>query len=304
MTGSRPSRQERLVEVENLVKQFGHRRSGTLVRAVDGVSLGVARGTALGLVGESGSGKTTMGRCVLGLIPPTSGRVQFGDVDLATLKGRRLRQFRRHMQMVFQNPYDSLNPRWRIRDILEEPLILSGDMAKADRHARIRDLLRRVRLDESFLERFPHQLSGGQQQRVGIARALATSPDLVVLDEPTSALDTVTRAEILDLLNRLRGELGLTLHLHLARSLGGATGLRFDRRHVPRSHRRGGADPASLRFSPAPLHPLPAIVPARAADRWPQTEDKAARRSSELDGAHPGMSAPHALPGCAAGLRA
>ena len=210
MTGSRPCRQERLVEVENLVKQFGHRRSGTLVRAVDGVSLGVARGAALGLVGESGSGKTTMGRCVLGLIPPTSGRVQFGDVDLATLKGRRLRQFRRHMQMVFQNPYDSLNPRWRIRDILEEPLILSGDMAKADRHARIRDLLGRVRLDESFLERFPHQLSGGQQQRVGIARALATSPDLVVLDEPTSALDTVTRAEILDLLDRLRGDLGLT----------------------------------------------------------------------------------------------
>ena len=210
MTGSRPSRQERLVEVENLVKQFGHRRSGTLVRAVDGVSLGVARGAALGLVGESGSGKTTMGRCVLGLTPPTSGRVQFGDVDLATLKGRRLRQFRRHMQMVFQNPYDSLNPRWRIRDILEEPLILSGDMAKADRHARIRNLLGRVRLDESFLERFPHQLSGGQQQRIGIARALATSPDLVVLDEPTSALDTVTRAEILDLLDRLRGELGLT----------------------------------------------------------------------------------------------
>ena len=210
MTKSVPSVPECLVEVENLVKQFGHRRSGTLVRAVNGVSFSVTRGAALGLVGESGSGKTTIGRCILGLIPPTSGRVQYGNVDLATVTGRRLRRFRRHMQMVFQNPYDSLNPRWRIRDILEEPLILSGDMAKPDRHVRIRNLLGRVRLDETFLERFPHQLSGGQQQRVGIARALATSPDLVVLDEPTSALDTVTRAEILDLLNSLRSELGLT----------------------------------------------------------------------------------------------
>ena len=201
---------ETLVDVEGLVKLFHHRRSKTPVHAVDGVSFSVRRGFALGLVGESGSGKTTTGRCILGLTSPTSGHVRIGNVDLATLTSRKLRHFRRHMQMVFQNPYDSLSPRWRVRDILEEPLILFGGMNKADRRAWIVELLRRVRLDERLLDSFPHQLSGGQQQRVGIARALATNPDLLVLDEPTSALDTVTRAEILDLLNRLRRELGLT----------------------------------------------------------------------------------------------
>ena len=131
-------------------------------------------------------------------------------VELTTLSEHELRAYRRHMQMVFQNPYDSLNPRWKIKDILEEPLILQIRMTDPDRRKRIAELCHLVRLDERLLDRYPHQLSGGQQQRVGIARSLATHPDFVVLDEPTSALDTITRVEILDLLNRLRRELGLT----------------------------------------------------------------------------------------------
>lgn len=208
--GSTNADEDILVEVDNLVKIFGLGSSSKGVRAVDGINFKLPKGASIGLVGESGSGKTTLGRLILGLTPASEGRVRFGDVDLETLSKRELRQFRRHMQMVFQNPYDSLNPRWRVRDILEEPLILFGNMAEGDRIARVEELMTRVRLDGSFLERYPHQLSGGQQQRIGIARALATNPDLVVLDEPTSALDTVTRVEILELLNDLRRDLGLT----------------------------------------------------------------------------------------------
>lgn len=199
-----------LLVVEGLVKVFRHRRSRELVRAVDGVSLRLSRGAALGLVGESGSGKTTVGRCIIGLIPVTSGSVLFEDIDLGELTPRQLKSFRPRAQMVFQNAYDSLNPRWRIKDILEEPLVLTSDMAAGNRARRVEELLHLVRLDGRFLERYPHQLSGGQQQRIGIARALATNPDLVVLDEPTSALDMITRSEILDLLDSLRRKLGLT----------------------------------------------------------------------------------------------
>ena len=202
--------QKPLVVVRDLVKEFRHRRSSDPVRAVDGVSVELARGGAVGLVGESGSGKTTVARCILGLTPPTHGSIMVDGVELTTLSEHELRAYRRHMQMVFQNPYDSLNPRWKIKDILEEPLILQIRMTDPDRRKRIAELCHLVRLDERLLDRYPHQLSGGQQQRVGIARSLATHPDFVVLDEPTSALDTITRVEILDLLNRLRRELGLT----------------------------------------------------------------------------------------------
>ena len=200
----------RLVAVRNLVKVFRHRSSRDSMRAVDGVSLHLGRGETLGLVGESGSGKTTTGRCILGLIPITSGSLQIDGVELAQLSKKQLLLFRKKMQMVFQNPYASLSPRWRIKSIIEEPLILQTDMEKSARQRRISELLELVRLDRDVLPRFPHQLSGGQQQRVGIARALATNPELIVLDEPTSALDTITRTEILDLLNTLRRELQLS----------------------------------------------------------------------------------------------
>lgn len=199
-----------LLVVDGLVKIFHHRRSREPVRAVDGVSFRLRRGGALGLVGESGSGKTTVGRCALGLIPADGGRVHLDGMSLGELSRLQRRTIRRSAQMVFQNPYDSLSPRWRVKSILEEPLILNTDMGEADRKRRVEELLHLVRLDSRFLQRFPHQLSGGQQQRIGIARAIATSPELVVLDEPTSALDMITRSEILELLTSLRRELQLT----------------------------------------------------------------------------------------------
>src|SRR5262249_3056136 len=149
------------------------------VRAVDGVTLALGRGEALGLVGESGSGKTTTARCIMRLTDPSEGRILFDGVDLGRLSGRRLRAFRSRMQYVFQNPYDSLSPRWRVRDTIEEPLVLQRRLGRAERRSRVARLLELVRLDHAFLDRYPHELSGGQQQRVGIARALATEPDLV-----------------------------------------------------------------------------------------------------------------------------
>jgi oligopeptide/dipeptide ABC transporter ATP-binding protein len=207
-----------LVVVEGLRKVFHQPGSLEHVRAVDGVSLALGRGEALGLVGESGSGKTTTARCIMRLTDPSAGRILFDDVDLGTLSGRRLQSFRSRMQYVFQNPYDSLNPRWRVRDTIEEPLILQRDLARTERRARVGQLLELVRLDREFLDRYPHELSGGQQQRVGIARALATEPELVVLDEPTSALDSFTRAEILELLNGIRAQLG-TSYLFISHDL-------------------------------------------------------------------------------------
>ena len=196
-----------VLTVEALVKHFplGH---GRVVKAVNGVSFQIDRGEALALVGESGSGKTTVGRCVLRLIEPTSGAISFRGEDILAMAPEQFRQRRRHLQLVFQEPYDSLNPRMRIGRILDEPLMLAGRGAPAARFSRTHDLLDMVGLGPSFIDLYPHQLSGGEQQRVGIARAIATDPDLVVLDEPTSALDVSVRAEILDLLVDLQARLG------------------------------------------------------------------------------------------------
>jgi oligopeptide/dipeptide ABC transporter ATP-binding protein len=197
------------LEVDDLTKVF-QRRGSVSVTAVDHVSLRVGTGESLGLVGESGSGKTTLARCILRLVEPDSGSVVFKGMDVTTLAADELRRHRRHMQMVFQDPYDSLNPRWTVHTTLEEPLRLHTRLDAAQRRKRVAELLELVRLDARFADRRPHELSGGQQQRVGIARALATQPELLMLDEPTSALDSVARVQILDLLNRLRKELGLT----------------------------------------------------------------------------------------------
>lgn len=178
--------------------------------AIDNVTLEIRRGESLGVVGESGSGKTTLARCLLRLIDVTSGQVLFDGVDLVRSSPTDLRRLRRRFQIVFQDPYDSLNPRWKVSKTLEEPLRLLTEMPAPRRQARVRELLSLVRLGDPFLDRYPHQLSGGQQQRVSIARALATEPDLVVLDEPTSALDALVRVEILELLNALRQQLNLT----------------------------------------------------------------------------------------------
>jgi oligopeptide transport system ATP-binding protein len=213
-----------LLEVRNLVKHFtvgGGLFGGQpgLVRAVDGVSFSIRRGETLGLVGESGCGKTTTGRCILQLERPTSGQVLFEGRELTTLDGRALRAVRRRIQVIFQDPYSSLNPRMTVGEIIAEPLAVHGIVTTAaGRRDRVRDLLNRVGLLPQHGTRYPHQMSGGQRQRVGIARALAMEPTLIICDEPVSALDVSIQAQIINLLEDLQAEFGLT-YLFIAHDL-------------------------------------------------------------------------------------
>jgi peptide/nickel transport system ATP-binding protein len=209
---------EPLVEIRRLVKNFPIGRSG-LLRAVDEVDLVIAQGEAVGLVGESGSGKSTLARCLMRIIEPTSGEIRFEGRDIASLGDTALRALRARMQMVFQDPLGSLDPRQTVKAIIEEPLRLLTALSREQRSARVLDLLDAVRLSPMHIDRHPHQLSGGQQQRVGIARALATSPRLCVLDEPTSAVDWPIRAELLELLDQLRREMNFSF-LFISHDLG------------------------------------------------------------------------------------
>lgn len=205
-----------LLEVKELEVHFsvggriGWRASRDVIKAVDGVSLTIARGRTLGLVGESGSGKTTTGRAIVRLLDPTSGSVRFDGQEIATLGGEPLRRLRQRFQMIFQDPYSSLNPRMTVRSIVEEPLDVHAIGTRAERAARVVELLELVGMSARAADRFPHEFSGGQRQRIGIARALALHPDLIVADEPISALDVSIRAQILALLERLQAELNLT----------------------------------------------------------------------------------------------
>jgi oligopeptide/dipeptide ABC transporter ATP-binding protein len=206
-----------LLRLENLVKHFPV--PGGVVKAVDDVSFEVHRGETVGLVGESGCGKTTTGRCILQLERPTSGRVLFEGEDLAALGEHALRAVRRRVQVIFQDPYASLNPRMTVGQILAEPLKVHGiAVDKVAREARVRELLSQVGLLTQHARRYPHQLSGGQRQRVGIARALAMEPSLIVCDEPVSALDVSIQAQIINLLEDLQDRLGLT-YLFIAHDL-------------------------------------------------------------------------------------
>ena len=215
---------EVILEVRNLVKHFtvsGGMFGGSrgIVRAVDGVSFALHRGETLGLVGESGCGKTTTGRCVLQLERPTSGTVMFEGRDLTTLDQAALRPVRRKIQVIFQDPYSSLNPRMTVGQIIGEPLAVHRILPDARaRAARVRDLLQRVGLLPQHARRYPHELSGGQRQRVGIARALAMEPSLIICDEPVSALDVSIQAQIINLLEDLQSDLGLT-YLFIAHDL-------------------------------------------------------------------------------------
>ena len=202
---------EPLIRVDNLRTWFTPTGSAEPVKAVDGVSLDIHRGEVLGLVGESGSGKSTLGRSILRLVPITGGRIAFEDTELNTLEGKSLKQFRHRMQMIFQDPYASLNPRMTVYDTLAEPLLLHGLVRKADLDRAIRELMDNVGLARAFVRKYPHEFSGGQRQRIAIGRALATRPEFMVADEPVSALDVTIQAQILDLLADLTKEYGLTM---------------------------------------------------------------------------------------------
>ena len=216
-----------LLEIRNLTKIYpqsesafgGKSGSKNEVRAVDDVSLDIHARETLGLVGESGSGKSTLGRLLLRLIEPTSGSIRFEGRDLLATSPREMRRLRRDMQIIFQDPFASLDPRFRVEDIIAEPLVIHGNgSSKAAIQGRVVELLRAVGLDESILRRFPHEFSGGQRQRIGIARALALRPKFIVADEPVSALDVSVGAQIVNLLAQLQRDFGLT-YLFISHSM-------------------------------------------------------------------------------------
>ena len=247
---------DHLVDVRDLYKEFpvstgiaGHHE---VVRAVDGVSLSVRRGETFGLVGESGCGKSTTGRCILRLIEPTSGDVRFEDADLLALKPAALRAMRRRMQIIFQDPYSSLNPRMTVGEIIREPLAIHGIGNRESRRQRGAELLELVGLQPEHSERYPHEFSGGQRQRIGIARALALNPSFIVCDEPVSALDVSVQAQIVNLLQDLQQKLGLT-YLFISHGLAVVEHI-SDRVGIMYLGRLVEVAPASMIFSGA-LHP-------------------------------------------------
>jgi oligopeptide transport system ATP-binding protein len=213
-----------LVQVRNLHKSFPIKKGILVERTVDqvdaviDVSFDIGKGETLGLVGESGSGKSTTGYCILQILRPTSGSVVFDGHELTELKGEDLRRLRRRMQLVFQDPFASLDPRMTVGDIVGEPLVVHKVGSRQERRARVRELLDVVGFDPGYTNRYPHEFSGGQRQRIGIARALALSPDFIVCDEPVSALDVSIQAQILNLLKDLQQEFGLT-YLFIAHDL-------------------------------------------------------------------------------------
>jgi oligopeptide/dipeptide ABC transporter ATP-binding protein len=215
---------ETLLEARDLVKHFtvrstAFRGGGDVVHAVDGVSLEVRSGETLGVVGESGCGKSTLGRLLVRLHDPTSGSVHFDGSDITTLSRRRLRPYRREMQMIFQDPYASLNPRKRVGQILGDPFEIHGGLSREKTRLRVRELLETVGLSPDHVNRYPHEFSGGQRQRIGVARALALNPKLIVADEPVSALDVSIQAQVINLLDDLQSEYDLT-YVFIAHDLG------------------------------------------------------------------------------------
>ena len=213
-----------LLSIRSLTKIYPHRQDafatsrGGELRAVDNVSFEIEPGETLGLVGESGSGKSTLGRLILRLIEPTSGTITYEGRDLLAMHGSELRHVRRELQIIFQDPFGSLDPRFRVLDVVTEPLVIHENLSVEERRRRAAELMRAVGLDESALTRYPHEFSGGQRQRIGIARALALRPRFIVADEPVSALDVSVGAQIVNLMQRLQREFGLT-YLFISHSM-------------------------------------------------------------------------------------
>ncbi len=222
--GKTPAGKDVLLRVDNLVKHFPITRGIVIqrqvgaVHAVDGVTFEIRRGETFGLVGESGCGKSTTGRTILQLYRPTAGHVYYDGADLAALKGEDLRKMRRRMQMIFQDPYASLNPRMTVGEIIAEPMLIHGTAKGREAQERVENLLNIVGLNPAFVNRYPHEFSGGQRQRVGVARALALQPPFIVCDEPISALDVSIQAQVVNLLEDLQHQFGLT-YLFIAHDL-------------------------------------------------------------------------------------
>ena len=267
-----------LLVVRDLVKEFGgHRRwlkRSTPVRAVDRVSFDIKEGETFGLVGESGSGKTTTGRCVLRLIEPTSGAVSFKGTDVLGYSREELRQARRNFQIVFQDPYSSLNPRMRVGAIVAEPLVVHRVGSADERRSRVKELFELVGLDPAFASRYPHEFSGGQRQRIGLARALALNPSLVVADEPVSALDVSVQAQVVNLLVDLQKRLGLTYlfiahDLRLVREVCDRVAVMYRGRIVELAPVRDIYDRPAHPYTRALLSAIPSLTPGAPRLRLP-----------------------------------
>jgi oligopeptide transport system ATP-binding protein len=259
-----------LVEVRHLVKHFerggGLFRPKTIVKAVDDVSFSIEEGETFALVGESGSGKSTTGRCMLRLVDSTSGEVWFRGENVLTFSSDRMRAARRDMQMVFQDPYSSLNPRMRAFTIVEEPLVIHKIGSKAERRDRVAELFRLVGLDPSHLDRYPHEFSGGQRQRIGLARALALNPSFIIADEPVSALDVSIQAQVINLLMDLQQQLQLTYlfvahDLRLVRHISSRVAVMYFGRIVEMGETERIFKSAQHAYTRALLSAVPAIDP-------------------------------------------
>jgi ABC-type oligopeptide transport system ATPase subunit len=259
-----------LVEVRHLVKHFGRGgglfRPKTIIKAVDDVSFSIEEGETFALVGESGSGKSTTGRCMLRLVDPTSGEVWFRGENVLTFSSERMRAARRDMQMVFQDPYSSLNPRMRAFTIVEEPLVIHKIGSKAERRDRVGELFRLVGLDPSHLDRYPHEFSGGQRQRIGLARALALNPSFIIADEPVSALDVSIQAQVINLLMDLQQQLTLTYlfvahDLRLVRHISSRVAVMYLGRIVEMGETERIFESAQHAYTRALLSAVPAIDP-------------------------------------------
>jgi oligopeptide/dipeptide ABC transporter ATP-binding protein len=288
-----------LVEAVGLSKHFAVRIGGFLrrgsvpLRAVDGVSFAILAGETLGLVGESGCGKSTLGRLLIRLLEPSRGSIIFDGTDISALKGKALREKRRAMQIVFQDPYGALNPRMSVEDIVMEPLLIHGARADAAARARVGEMLALVGLPAGSRDWFPHEFSGGQRQRIGIARALVLRPRLVVCDEPVSALDVSVQAQIVNLLQDLQGELGLT-YLFIAHDLAVVKHI-SDR--VAVMYLGKVVEVADKRtIYAAPLHPYTQALIAAAPVAHPRGRAEARARRGRIAGDIPSALKPP--PGC------